>query len=105
MFVDFRKIKIYLRPGFTDMRKQANGLSVFVEEELELDPLSGNLFLFCNKRRNILKVLYWDRNGFCSWKNGNGKLNSSGDGRWNSPWNGNWNWPGDGKRFSPGDGK
>ena len=68
MFVDFPKIKIYLRPGFTDMRKQANGLSIFVEEELELDPLSGNLFLFCNKRRNIFKVLYWDRNGFCLWK-------------------------------------
>ena len=68
MFVDFSKIRIFLRPGFTDMRKQANGLSVFVQEQLELDPLSGNLFLFCNKRRNIFKALYWDRNGFCIWK-------------------------------------
>ena len=67
MFVDFSKIRIFLRPGFTDMRKQANGLSVFVQEKLELDPLSGNLFLFCNKRRNIFKALYWDRNGFCIW--------------------------------------
>ena len=68
MFVDFSTIRIFLRPGFTDMRKQANGLSVFVQEQLELDPLSGNLFLFCNKRRNIFKALYWDRNGFCIWK-------------------------------------
>ena len=68
MFVDFAKVKIYVRPGFTDMRKQSNGLSIFVQEELELDPLSGNLFLFCNKRKNIFKVLYWDRNGFCLLK-------------------------------------
>ena len=68
MFVDFQKVRLFLRPGFTDMRKQANGLSVFVAEQLELDPFSGNLFLFCNKRRNIIKVLYWDRNGFCLWK-------------------------------------
>jgi transposase len=64
MFVDCAKVKIFLRPGFTDMRKAANGLSVFVQEQMELDPFSGNLFLFCNKRRNIFKALYWDRNGF-----------------------------------------
>ncbi len=68
MFLDISKVRIFLRPGFTDMRKQANGLSVFVQEQLELDPLSGNLFLFCNRRRNIFKALYWDRNGFCLWK-------------------------------------
>jgi transposase len=68
MFVDFSSIRIFLRPGFTDMRKEANGLSIIVQEELELDTLSGNLFLFCNKRRNIFKALYWDRNGFCTWK-------------------------------------
>jgi transposase len=68
MFVDFSKVRIFLRPGFTDMRKAANGLSIIVEEQLELDPLSGNLFLFCNRRRSIFKALYWDRNGFCLWK-------------------------------------
>lgn len=68
MFLDFAKVRIFLRPGFTDMRKAANGLSVFVQEQLELDPFSGNLFLFCNRRRNIFKALYWDRNGFCLWK-------------------------------------
>jgi transposase len=64
MFIDFAKIRLFVRPGFTDMRKQANGLSVCVTEQLELDPFSGHLFLFCNKRRNIFKALYWDRNGF-----------------------------------------
>ncbi len=64
MFLDFTTVRLFLRPQFTDMRKQANGLSVLVAEQLELDPLSGNLFLFCNKRRNIIKVLYWDRNVF-----------------------------------------
>ena len=64
MFLDFAKIKIYLKPGFTDMRKAANGLSIFVQEQMELDPFSNSLFLFCNKRRNIFKALYWDRNGF-----------------------------------------
>ena len=64
MFLDFKKIKIYLKPGFTDMRKAANGLSVYVQEQMELDPFGDSLFLFCNKRRNIFKALYWDRNGF-----------------------------------------
>ena len=68
MFVNFSKVRIFLRPGFTDMRKAANGLGVIVQEQLELDPLSRNLFLFCNRRRNIFKALYWDRNGFCLWK-------------------------------------
>ncbi len=49
------------------MRKQINGLSVIVEEEFNDTPFSGNLFLFCNKTRRRLKILYWDRNGFCLW--------------------------------------
>ena len=68
MFVDFSRVRLFIRPGHTDMRKQANGLSVVVQEHLKADPFSGNLFLFSNKRKNILKILYWDRNGFCMWK-------------------------------------
>lgn len=64
MIIDFEKVAIYVKPGGTDMRKQINGLSVIVQEELEMDPFSGSLFLFCNKNRRLLKVLYWDRNGF-----------------------------------------
>lgn len=64
MIIDFENVAIYVKPGGTDMRKQINGLSIIVQEELKLDPFSGSLFFFCNKSRRILKALYWDRNGF-----------------------------------------
>jgi transposase len=64
MIIDFEKINIYVRPGRTDMRKQINGLSIIAEAEMEQDIFTGNLFLFCNRSRRILKGLYWDRNGF-----------------------------------------
>jgi len=54
--------------GSTDMRKAINGLSILVEHRLALDPFSGHLFVFCNRRRTVIKVLYWDRNGFCLWQ-------------------------------------
>ncbi len=60
-------VKVYLVLGHTDMRKSVNGLSILIAEQIGLDPLSGHLFVFCNRRKNILKVLYWDRNGFCLW--------------------------------------
>jgi transposase len=59
--------RIYLAVGSTDMRKAINGLSILVQDELALDPLSGHLFAFCNRKRNMVKILYWDRNGFCLW--------------------------------------
>jgi transposase len=68
MFIDFTKMRIYIRPGHTDMRKQASGLSLLVSEEMLLDVFSRHLFFFCNKRRNLLKAVYWDRNGFCLWQ-------------------------------------
>jgi transposase len=60
--------KVYLAAGNTDMRRSIDGLSLLVAAQLELDPLSGHLFVFCNRRRTIVKVLYWDRNGFCLWQ-------------------------------------
>ena len=60
--------RVYVAPGSTDMRKAINGLSILVESRLRLDPFSGHLFVFCNRRRNNLKILYWDRNGFCLWQ-------------------------------------
>ena len=62
-----RDTQVYLAVGVTDMRKQINGLSIMVEQALSLDPFTGDLFVFCNRRRNMIKVLYWDKNGFCLW--------------------------------------
>ena len=67
MFFSANHAHVYIAPGVTDMRKSINGLSILVAEHLELDPLSGHLFAFCNRRRDIIKILYWDRNGFCLW--------------------------------------
>lgn len=67
MFLPSDNIKVYLALGHTDMRKSINGLSILVSEHMELNPFSGHLFVFCNRRQNMIKVLYWDRNGFCLW--------------------------------------
>ena len=61
-------VKVYLAMGITDMRKAINGLSILVEDQMELDPFTGHLFGFCNRKRDIIKILYWDRNGFCLWQ-------------------------------------
>jgi transposase len=58
---------IYLAVGSTDMRKAINGLSILVEQAMDLNPFSGDLFVFCNRQRTIIKLLYWDHNGFCLW--------------------------------------
>jgi len=67
MLVPGLGINIYLALGDTDMRKSINGLSIIVEEQFDLDPFSGSLFVFCNRNRKTMKILYWDRNGFCLW--------------------------------------
>ena len=59
--------RVYLAAGSTDMRKQISSLSILVADHLEMDPFSGHLFVFCNRRRNMIKVLYWHINGFALW--------------------------------------
>lgn len=59
--------KIYLAVGSTDMRKSINGLSQLAAGNLGTNIFDGDLFAFCNKRREIIKILFWDRNGFCIW--------------------------------------
>lgn len=65
MFFSANNIKVYIALGQTDMRKSIDGLSILVSDKLDLDPFSGHMFVFCNKKKNIIKVLFWDRNGFC----------------------------------------
>ena len=55
--------KIYLCAGATDMRKGFDGLYALVRDRLELEPLSGHVFLFSNAQRNRMKLIYWDGSG------------------------------------------
>ena len=64
MIIDLSKAKIFLRPGATDMRKAANGLTAIVQEAMRQDPFSGNVYVFCGRDRKLLKAVYWDKTGF-----------------------------------------
>lgn len=55
---------LYMACGSTDLRKNVDGLSILVKQEFGLDPFADSLFLFCNRNRNRLKALLWDKNGF-----------------------------------------
>ena len=61
-------LAVYLHRRPVDFRKAINGLSLIVQEELLIDPYSEALFVFINRARDRLKVLYWERNGFCLWQ-------------------------------------
>ena len=61
----FEKIFIHRDP--VDMRKSISGLSVIVDQQMGLDLQSNSLFIFCNKRRTHLKMLYFDKSGFALW--------------------------------------
>jgi transposase len=49
-------MRVYLALGSTDLRKAINGLSILVEQAMGLNPFSGDLFVFCNRRQNIIKI-------------------------------------------------
>ena len=59
--------RIYLYRGVCDMRKSFDGLCGIVRSDLGADPLSGSLFVFVNRRRSMVKLLYWDRDGLALW--------------------------------------
>ena len=60
--------EVYLCREAVDFRKGINGLAILVEAILQLDPFSEQLFVFCNRQRDKIKILYWERNGFCLWQ-------------------------------------
>jgi transposase len=64
MTIGLSKARIFIRPGHTDLRKAVNGLSAMVEQQMAGEPFSGNVYLFCNRERKLLKAVWWEKNGF-----------------------------------------
>jgi transposase len=60
-------VRVYLCASACDMRKSFDGLHALVTQSMELDAFAGHLFVFANRRRDRIKILYWDRDGFAVW--------------------------------------
>ena len=56
--------KVYIACGYTDLRKGIDGLARMVQQQFQLDPFTNTLFLFCGRRRERIKGLYWEKDGF-----------------------------------------
>lgn len=67
MFFPEGQIRVHLYGSPCDMRKGFDGLYALTRHGLGQDPLSGNLFVYVNRRATQIKVLYFDRSGFCVW--------------------------------------
>ena len=61
------QVRVFLYRLPTDMRKSFHGLVALVESAVKQDPLSGSLFVFLNRQRDRIKILYWGQTGFCIW--------------------------------------
>ena len=64
MKIDIQNSKVYIRPGATDLRKGSLGLSMIINNQMKKNVLDGSLYLFCNKNRKLLKIIYWDKSGY-----------------------------------------
>jgi len=65
MLTDFTGAdRVYIACGYTDLRCGIDGLASLVQQQFQLDPFSNTLFLFCGRRRDWIKALYWEGNGF-----------------------------------------
>ena len=58
------RVRVFVARGPTDMRKAIDGLAAVTRDVFKEDPQSGHLFVFCNRARNRLKILYWEESGF-----------------------------------------
>lgn len=61
------ELPVYLHRQPVDFRKAINGLSVIVQESMQLDPFGCACYVFVNRLRDRIKILYWENNGFCLW--------------------------------------
>ena len=56
--------RVFIACGYTDLRRGIDGLASLVQTQFQLDPFTNTLFLFCGRRRDRIKALYWEGNGF-----------------------------------------
>ena len=64
MEIRLEEYEYYIRPGYTDMRKQSRSLAILVQETMKLEPFRKSVFIFCGRSRRILKAIVWDGNGW-----------------------------------------
>jgi transposase len=65
MFTDVTEVYLHRKP--VDLRKSIDGLMIIAEQQMQLSPFGGALFVFCNRARDKVKILYWDKTGFALW--------------------------------------
>ena len=68
MFSPSDSVSVYVCLEPTDMRRSFDRLAGMVQEIVLQNPLSGHLFVFVSKRKNMLKILFWDRTGYCQYE-------------------------------------